>query len=157
SATVFGRHNYTIFQFLLPFIEQDNIYNLLTPTGYAGGQYFRVIPTFLCPSDDSSPNGKSSTPYGGAVNWGISNYGANNWAFGDPSKGGLSGEGSILQTFTDGAPNRVMFAEMYGPCGSSGTVRVPGGSLWADPNSIWRPGYNLGLSKNQVSGSPPAR
>src|SRR2546423_1019513 len=44
---------------LLPYIEQDNIYKLMqaTPGGYAGGQYFRVIKTYLCPSDSSNANG----------------------------------------------------------------------------------------------------
>jgi prepilin-type processing-associated H-X9-DG protein len=30
------------------------------------------------------------------------------------------------------------------------------GSLWADANSIWRPGYNLGPDKNGVLGYPPS-
>src|SRR5262245_11532171 len=34
----FGRHNYTLFAFLLQYVEQDNIFRLMTPTGYAGGQ-----------------------------------------------------------------------------------------------------------------------
>ena len=83
----YGRHNYTMFAFLLPFIEQPGIYSQLTPSGYAGGQYFQVVPTFICPSDYSSPSGKSSTPYGGANQWGVSNYAANNYVFGNVEQG----------------------------------------------------------------------
>src|SRR5713226_10053956 len=32
SNTPYDRHNYTMFAFLLPYIEQDNIYRRLTPT-----------------------------------------------------------------------------------------------------------------------------
>src|SRR5206468_5878245 len=50
ANTPFGKHNYTMFQFLLPYIEQDPIYRQLTITGYAGGQYFQVVPLHLSPT-----------------------------------------------------------------------------------------------------------
>src|ERR1051325_2143866 len=58
-------YNYTFFAWLLPYIEQDSIYKQLSTSGYAGGQYYQVIPTYLCPSDVSVQGGKSMTPYGG--------------------------------------------------------------------------------------------
>jgi prepilin-type N-terminal cleavage/methylation domain-containing protein len=153
----YGRHNYTMFAFLLPFIEQTNIYNLLTPAGYAGGEYFQVIPTFICPMDPSSPGGKSSTPYGGANNWGVTNYAGNNYVFGNVEHGNTVGEHTI-PFVTDGLSNTVFFAEVYGTCGSTGNINVLWGSLWADSNSIWRPGYNLSSSKYNVgpTGNYPA-
>ena len=54
--------------------------------------------------------------------------------------------GSPLGT-PGGASNTVFFAELYGTCGSSGDQDVLWGSLWADANSIWRPGFNLGTNK----------
>ena len=84
----YGRHIYTMFAFMLPYIEQDNIYNLLTPSGYAGGQYFELIKTYICPSDPSvNAFGFNQTAFGGARNWGASSYGGNNYVFGDPPNG----------------------------------------------------------------------
>jgi prepilin-type N-terminal cleavage/methylation domain-containing protein len=147
ASTFYGRHNYTIFQFLLPFIEQENIYRLLTPSGYAGGQYPQIINVLRCPSDPSSPSGRSTTTYGGANNWGISNYAANNYVFGNPTGGNTIGVARMPASIPDGLSNTVFFAEVYGTCGSSGTTSLLWGSLWADANSIWRPGFNLGRSK----------
>jgi prepilin-type N-terminal cleavage/methylation domain-containing protein len=154
--TPYGRHNYTIFAFLLPYLEQEAIAKRLTIKGYAGGQYFQVIPILLCPDDYSSPGGKSSTTYGGANNWGISNYAANNYVFGNPRQGNTMGRASYNYTFRDGTSETIIFAEVYGTCGSSGRQDLLWGSLWADANSIWRPGFNLGAFKGGTSGYPQA-
>ena len=158
TDTAYGRHHYTIFHFLLPYLEQSAVYNKLTATGYAGGQYFVVIPILLCPDDPSIRAGKNTTPYGGAKNWGASCYGANNYVFGDPPAKITWGEATFASV-TDGTSNTVFFAEMYGTCGSSGNQDVLWGSLWADANSIWRPGFNLGANKGgtSVSNYPPSK
>ena len=152
DTTPFGRHNYTMFQFLLPYVEQDNIYRQLSPTLYAGGHYMRVIPTFLCPSDPSIRNGMNLTSNGSARNWAAGCYGGNNYVFGDPTNSTRTYSlGPVtLATVTDGLSNTVFFAEKYGTCGiSNGDVNASTtfGSLWADANSVWRPGFNLGVSK----------
>ncbi|HEV3143781.1 MAG TPA: DUF1559 domain-containing protein [Gemmataceae bacterium] len=151
-----GKHNYTMFTFLFPYIEQDNIFKITTPSGYAGGQYFQVIKTYLCPSDPSTANGKSMTPYGGANAWGAGNYGGNFYIFGDPKTGRTYGENRIPASIPDGTSNTIFFAEMYGTCGNFGTINPCWGSLWADSNSIWRPGFNLGPNKGGVVGYPAA-
>jgi prepilin-type N-terminal cleavage/methylation domain-containing protein len=149
ADSAYGRHHYALFQWLLPYIEQDNIYRALTPTGYAGGQYFQVINILLCPMDPSIQNGKNMTAYGGAKNWGASCYGGNNYVFGNPPAGHTRGEARIPASVPDGLSNTIFFAEMYGTCGNGGNLDGSStwGSLWADANSIWRPGYNLGASK----------
>ena len=43
---------------------------------------------------------------------------------------------------------------MYGTCGNTGSLSVAWGSLWADANSIWRPGFNLRSSKGGANGYP---
>jgi prepilin-type N-terminal cleavage/methylation domain-containing protein/prepilin-type processing-associated H-X9-DG protein len=146
TTTPFGRHNYTMFQFLLPYVEQDSIYKILSTSGYAGGQYGQVIKTFLCPSDTSVVAGKCQTPYGGANNWGASSYGGNNYVFGDPATNLTypAGKRDMNAYCRDGLSNSIFFAEMYGTCGSTGSLSVCYGSLWADANSVWRPGFNLG-------------
>lgn len=164
-TTPFGRHHYTMFQFLLPFIEQKNISDLLTLTGYAGGQYDKVVKTFICPTDTTNTGGKCQTTYGGANNWGSTNYAGNNYVFGDPpnSLGYSKGKKDMNATVRDGLSNTVFLAEIYATCGNGGSLSGGSqtwGSLWADANSIWRPGYNLGPvgSKNAsgITNYPPA-
>jgi prepilin-type N-terminal cleavage/methylation domain-containing protein len=151
ASTPFGQHHYTMFQFLLPHIEQDNIYRALSLSGYAGGQYHRSIKTLTCPSDPSIVNGMNTTQHGGANNWGASCYGGNNYVFGDPPAGLTypRGKKEMNAACSDGLSNTIFFAEMYGTCGNGGNLHgsLTWGSLWADANSIWRPGFNLGASK----------
>src|SRR5437899_1781257 len=51
----------------------------------------------------------------------------------------------------DGLSNTVFFAEIYATCGTgvdlSSANNQIWGSLWADANSTWRPGFNLGSGK----------
>ncbi len=151
ATTPFGAHHYTMFAFLLTYAEQDNIYKLMTPTGYAGGQYNRAIKTFFCPSDPSIDKGMNTTPNGGANNWGASSYAGNNYVFGDPPSGRTYslGRKAMTPAVPDGLSNTVFFAEIYGTCGNTGNIAAAStyGSLWADANSVWRPGFNLGASK----------
>ncbi len=156
ASSPFGRHNYTIFAFLLPYMEQTAIYKKLSTGGYAGGQYFQVIPFLICPSDPSVQAGKNTTSYGGANSWGASCVAANNYVFGAPLRGNTYDAGLSLVKIQDGTSNTVFFAEVYGTCGNSGNQALLWGSLWADANSIWRPGYNLGPNKGGVAGYPPS-
>jgi prepilin-type N-terminal cleavage/methylation domain-containing protein len=151
--------NYTVFGFLLPYVEHDDIFRQMSLAGYAGGQYFRPIKTYLCPADPSqSAAGLSLTPYGGADHWGAGNYGANYLVFGNPGTGHVyDGAARIPTTFLDGTSNTVMFAEMYATCGSSGNLGFLYGSLWADSNSIWRPAFGTNTPyKNPAGPGYPA-
>ncbi|HEY7154205.1 MAG TPA: DUF1559 domain-containing protein [Gemmataceae bacterium] len=152
--------NYTLLAFLLPFIEQGNIYSRMAPSGYAGGQYSLVIKTFVCPSDPSSPGGRCATTNGGANGWGISNYAANAYVFANCSAGNPFGTARVPSTFIDGTSNTIIFTEAYGTCGNSGVVNSGStyGTLWADSNSVWRPAFNLkyGSIKGTVPTTYPA-
>ena len=156
--TPYGKHLYTIFTFLLPYLEQDNIYQQLSINEYAGGQYSQVIRLFICPMDPSLADGLNVTAHGGADQWAGSSYAGNNYVFGDPNQGITYGAAQIPASFPDGTSTTICFAEVFGTCGSSGDVNNLWGSLWADSNSIWRPGYDLGPDKagNLVQGYPPA-
>ncbi len=156
--SAYGRHNYTIFHFLLPYMERQDIYDRLSTSGYGGGQYFQVIPGLLCPSDPSIKDGKNTTALGGAKNWGASCFGGNNYVFGDPPGKSTVGEAVLPKSIPDGTSKTIFFAEMYGTCGSSGDQDYLRGSLWADANSTWRPAFNLGPNKGgtAVSNYPPA-
>jgi prepilin-type processing-associated H-X9-DG protein len=152
-----GPYGRTVFHWMLPFLEQQPIYDQLNPNQtYAGLQYFQVVNTFLCPSEISTNAGKSQTTYGGANNWGAQNYGANYYVFGDPDR--RSTEGSKkLASLIDGTSNTIVFTEMYGTCGWSGNQAFMYGSLWADSNSIWRPVFctNARSKHPTQSGYPP--
>jgi hypothetical protein len=90
------------------------------------------------------------TTNGGANNWAISNYAANNYVFGDPPKSRTyTVNKKQFGTVLDGLSNTIVFAEIYGTCGNTGNVNASNtyGSLWADANSVWRPGFNLGTNK----------
>jgi prepilin-type N-terminal cleavage/methylation domain-containing protein len=153
--TPFGSHIYTLYQFVLPHIEQTGAANNLNLNGYAGGEVKLVFKVLICPSDTSNENGLCRTEHGGANGWAVSNYAANNYVFGDP-KAGLAytkSRNDMNTRCADGLSNTIFFAEIYGTCGT-GEVLGPKdtnpqiwGSLWADANSTWRPGYNLGTNK----------
>ena len=147
NTSVWGTHIYTIYHFLLPFLEQDPIYKALSLSGYAGGQYFQVLNVLRCPTDPTSPQGKATTSLGGANSWGISNYAANNYVFGDPPTQSTCRGINKFASITDGLSNTIFFAEVYGTCGNTGDPNTRWASLWADANTIWRPGYNLGSGK----------
>jgi prepilin-type N-terminal cleavage/methylation domain-containing protein len=160
SVGPYAGKNYTILAFMLPFIEQGNVYNQMSPSAYAGGQYATVIKPFLCPSDPSSPNGFCATTDGGAEGWAVSNYVANAYVFANCPAGTTYGAARIPSTFVDGTSNTIIFTEAYGTCGMGGSVDGSSeyGTLWADSNSVWRPAFNLlyGSSKGTVATTFPA-
>lgn len=155
-----GQQGRTVFHWLLPYIEQNNLFEKLGPTAYGGLQYNQVIESYLCPTETSKADGKCMTTYGGANNWGAANYGANYYAFGNPQETNASrrvqGQ-NRFSIFTDGTSHSIAFAEMYATCGWSGDLSYMYGSLWADSNSIWRPVF-CANSSNKVpnAGGYPA-
>jgi len=165
ATTPFGSHDFTMFHWLLPFIEQDNVFKQCNPTnGYGpvnGLMYNVVIKPYLCPSDSSSPGGFCATTNGGANGWTVTNYAGNNYVFGDPASGRTysMGRKDMVANVPDGLSNTIFFAEVYGTCGNTGNISSAYATLWADSNSVWRPGFNLNQSgpKNNVTGYPAAR
>jgi len=165
ASSPFGQHDFTMFHWLLPYVEQDNILKQCGPLGgygpVGGLMYNVVIKTFICPSDSSSPGGFCGTTNGGANAWGVSNYGGNNYVFGDPGIGKAysNGKKEMSAFCPDGLSNTIFFAEMYGTCGNTCNIGSALGSLWADSNTVWRAGFNLsaGGPKNNVSGYAAAR
>ena len=165
ATTPFGSHDFTICHWLLPYIEQNNIFKQCNPlNGYGpvnGLMYDQIIPVFLCPTDSTSPGGKCSTTNGGANGWAVTNYAANNYVFGDPDGGRAypTGKKEMNAIVRDGTSNTVFFAEVYGTCGNSGNISSAYASLWADSNNVWRPGFNLSPSgpKSNISGYAAAQ
>ena len=150
AAAPYNGGPWTFFAFILPFVEQKNIYNALTkgnvpPGAYCGGQYYRPIPVYLCPSDPSANNGMSQTTNGGANGFAVSNYAANYLVFGNPNAASdylrVQGSSRLPSSFPDGTSNTICFGEVYGSCSLSTNPAsgISCASLWADSTLGWRP------------------
>ena len=173
-----GKVGFTIFAFLLPYIEQTTLYDAMSgPEGVSarinGGFAFgQVVPAFQCPEEPSPSllSGRSAMELYGAPNWAISNYAANYLVFGqteplplyptNPKKLLRGTEGSTrLAMITDGSSNTLFFGEKYATCGFSDDVANPsnGSSLWANSNGGFRPTIcmNAGNPKQVNQTRPP--
>jgi prepilin-type N-terminal cleavage/methylation domain-containing protein len=161
-----GAVGFTVFDWLLPFVEQDNLSNkanrnvntLIPGSPGAGTVYATIVKTYTCPSDSSHHNYLGATTNGRADLWAIGNYAANYFVFGTPTAGTTTdrreGKSAIPRTFEDGTSNTIVFTERYGTCGSSGVANASNtfGNLWSDSNSVWRPVFCIdNASKEPVS------
>jgi len=158
SSPAFG----TITFFLLPFIEQDNLYKASTSTGTGApdtrrtdnalGTYpgTKATPkTYLCPSDPTLakfPDGIGASYPG----WGGCSYAANWQVFGNnkpPSNNQGWQATTNFSAVSDGLSNTVFFAEKYawGTKGlGSAAGRTDTGALWANndnPGDVWSPAF----------------
>jgi prepilin-type N-terminal cleavage/methylation domain-containing protein len=139
-----GNVGYTLFTFLLPYIEQRRLYdsakknvNTLVDSKYL---YQHSIPEYVCP-DEHAPTstGYSTSPFASCNIWAYGNYGGNFLVFGDPIRKTTEGTTTIRQ-IRDGMSNTVFLAERYGTCGNTGA----GGeycSPWCDSNMAFRPTF----------------
>jgi prepilin-type N-terminal cleavage/methylation domain-containing protein len=134
--------NYSFFTCLLPFIEQNALYEqiygstTITPpwnAGQAGGEPWRVdVAGFLCPSDGN--NKKPMDTAAGRINYRVAN---GDWVYVGPGTGvnqrrGLVGcnEPALLNDVVDGTSNTI-FGSEHGTGGNmnhvlSGIAVVPG-------------------------------
>src|SRR5262249_14264234 len=179
ALTVSGPYNgavgFTVFDWLLPYVEQGPLYNLANRNGNttvasSGGAhtvYSTVIPTYRCPSEPmpggSLGDGLGATTNGSAHKWAIGNYAANYYAFGNPLGSTTAqreqGSNRFDASFPDGLSNTIFYTERYGTCGSSGVADSGStlGNLWSDSNSTWRPVFCIAnTSKTPGSAGYPA-
>ena len=150
AASEYNGGPWTLFAFLLPYIDQTPVYELLTkgndpPGGYCGGQYMTVIPVYLCPADPTTVGGLSQTTNGGANGFAVSNYAANYMVFGNPQGKTdpqcAQGFSQLIASVPDGLSNTIFFGENYGSCGDTDSAASgsTAASLWADSTLPWRP------------------
>lgn len=154
-TTAFRGAEGTAMFFLLPYIEQANVYNNLGANGtqvYAGA-HSKIIKTYIAPSDGSMPG---DTIYG----WGGSSYAANFQVFGNTryttSVGGgpnnvnmFVGTARFPSTFSDGTSNTVLFAEKQELCASTGGEGV----LWG--HGGWNPPWMGLFAQRFADGTSP--
>jgi prepilin-type N-terminal cleavage/methylation domain-containing protein/prepilin-type processing-associated H-X9-DG protein len=130
----------TVFFLLLPYVEQQNLYNLGSGTTVAN----TTLALLRCPSDASFVPGTSIISQNANTAYG--SYTCNSLAFGTaPVVGRFRVPGkpaSIPATFTDGTSNTVLFAEQLAQCNPSG----------ANPNWYQSSRYNYWA---EISGPGP--
>jgi len=131
---------------LLPFIEQQSLYNFaISNTGNTWDPWTNPptnnvavrqtpVKTYQCPSDFTLTNGWSSNQVGG---WMGASYGANFQLFGKVRAGGNADAAQYnVANIPDGTSNTVAFAETYAgcnyPCSAQNT-----GNLWSYPGIDW--------------------
>jgi prepilin-type N-terminal cleavage/methylation domain-containing protein/prepilin-type processing-associated H-X9-DG protein len=138
----------TVFYWLLPFLEQDAVYQQgkqadgsYNPYGGPNGTAcFNVIKIFECPSDPSwDPTGQAW-----AGGWAYGCYAANFQVFGRPSMGDNNGinmqnSPSLSRTFTDGTNDTIMFAERYCRVSHDNSGNYQRGTFWC--HGGWNPGW----------------
>jgi type II secretory pathway pseudopilin PulG len=161
-----------VFFHLLPFVDQQNLYNSSLLKGYYlaenNGVSATRIAVYVCPSDPSSDNGLVKDVNGQV--WGAGNYGGNAQVFcqvEDASGRLVDPQGNLgLLGITDGTSNTILFAERYARC-TNGFYTV-GGSLWAYDETgglaqplhagfeiSWNPYVSIGpMSRFQVQPRP---
>jgi prepilin-type N-terminal cleavage/methylation domain-containing protein len=128
----------TWFFHLLPFIEQDPLYQSSrvggTYTVAAPGVYDRPIQVWLCPSDPSVGPGGTVTDDTGTA-WGACSYAANNWialcvinASGSNYNIDYNGV-ARWESVTDGLSQTVLYGEKYATC--TNAANPIGGCSWS--------------------------
>jgi prepilin-type N-terminal cleavage/methylation domain-containing protein len=142
----------TGYYFLLPFIEQDQLYTLWYPYprqniplgGTTTTLDYIPIQAYLCPSDPSptTSNGGFAivNTQGGSI-WAPGNYGLNYLVFGDPPNGSTEGAAKIPGGFPDGTSNTIIQMEKYANCGWQMNLGdwPSYTSPWNDANPAFRP------------------
>jgi prepilin-type N-terminal cleavage/methylation domain-containing protein len=152
-----GAVGFTVFDWLLPFVEQDNLYraaklNVNTQVAPERPPGFRElfqqpVRAYRCPAEPHplgpEGDGMGSTHTGSAHVWAIGNYAANYLVFGDTTAHTTEGAARLPSSIPDGLSNTIFFTERYGTCGSTGNPDAAStyGNLWSDSNTVWRPQF----------------
>jgi prepilin-type N-terminal cleavage/methylation domain-containing protein len=122
-----GQHRGTLHYFILPFIEQDNVYKAATldpATGYIEARSVATaqVKIFVCPSDPTYPGNTQRSGFAST------SYASNLMVFSP------RGTGTLVASMPDGTSNTVIWAERYKNC-------APTWGGVTDPAWAMHPGY----------------
>jgi type II secretory pathway pseudopilin PulG len=128
----------TWFFHLLPFIEQDNLYQNSRVGGIytvaAKGVYDQPVKVYLCPSDPSVATSGTVADEQGKP-WGACSYAINNWLClalnEDGIFLGLDGGVRLPAGVPDGLSQTVLYGEKYATCTNKDAGYPVGGSSWS--------------------------
>jgi prepilin-type N-terminal cleavage/methylation domain-containing protein len=136
----------TPFYFLLPFLEQQGMWDdIITEINAQGSTFYDPwytyydyqlpIKTYLCPSDPTYQNGQISQvpfPPCGACSYACNAqaFGQNQFSAGNYAVSSLQASNRIPAAFPDGTSNTIFFTEKYAQCGPLG------GSFWSDDGNV---------------------
>jgi len=160
-----GRYGFTVFNWLLPHIEQQALFDLSVEYSEANHGFVAVdldfphcqpVGTYQCPDEPNpvGPRGRGRGLHdgiGGPTWWGTANYAANYYIFGLPATGDVQGA-QTFAAFRDGTSNTIMFAERYANCTNTGSTSSVYTALWSDSTSYWRPVFCI----NNLARAPTA-
>jgi type II secretory pathway pseudopilin PulG len=133
-----GKSYGTVYFYMLPFIEQDNLYKLASNEKgeffvWHNAVYKYPIRTFVSPLDKSA--GTDDLYQGWLA---TTSYAANFLVFGDPTTGSMQGSPRIPVTFPDGMSNTILFTTRYRLCnGDPCAWGYYGAYTWA-PAYAWQ-------------------
>jgi prepilin-type N-terminal cleavage/methylation domain-containing protein len=133
----------TLFYWILPFVEQQNLYKSIQNWSWNSGP--TVVPIYIAPNDPSLPGDNLTWSNRGGVSY------ASNWYVfgGNVNQPGFGAR--IPATFTDGTSNTIVLGERLCQC-QSNNFNPPNGVLWQhiwsedgqDPTNYGNPGYGGG-------------
>jgi prepilin-type N-terminal cleavage/methylation domain-containing protein len=141
--------NASIFFHLLPYIEQQGIYNAGMNAHSGTNMASSTIAIYQAPDDPTLP-GSGSTAGGGGTNWiswspqqtsqsppyaggGALSYAANYFVFNSQSGDNSGGSAEIPRTFRDGTSNTIVFTTRYTICNPNSANGLPQMQhAWAD-------------------------
>jgi prepilin-type N-terminal cleavage/methylation domain-containing protein len=128
----------TIFYFLMPFMEQDAVFNTTAGQSWTCPD---VVKTHLAAGDPSAPsNGITWQGRGGT------SYAANWFVFLEGNVGGWGTLGTsqarLPATFPDGTSNTIVFGERYMICGTDPYTGQQSQHIWAENGQGAGPGAN---------------
>jgi len=138
--------------FLLPFVEQDRLFDMVSHLGPNTffGAIRKAVPTYVCPIDPGTVEGIQEGSHLGSAS-----YTANGQLFGmtDSATGQPTGDfpwdrGSKIKDIKDGSANTIMFAHAYTRCGA-----VAGNDRTAASGAVWGY-YNNGHAPSGTQGPP---